>query len=54
MNVDLTPEEAQFLSIFLAQEIRDDREKGHMALVPRNERIWEKLQPACRWEEDRG
>jgi len=52
VDVDLEPEEARHLSVFLAQELREDKAYGHTSLVPRNERIWEKLQPACQWEEE--
>jgi hypothetical protein len=51
-DIDLEPADVQFLSVLLAQDIRADRARGLTGVVERHMRIWEKLQPACRWDED--
>lgn len=52
-DIDLEPAELQFLSVLLAQDIRRDRERGLSGVVERHMAIWEKLQPACQWGDDR-
>ena len=52
MNVDLTPEEARWLSILAASDLRHDRERGIVRLADRHQPAWDKLQPACQWDGD--
>ena len=50
MQVDLTREEARYLAVIAAQDIRTDRARGLDGVVSRHEPAWEKLQPACEWD----
>ena len=54
MNVDLTREEARYLSILAAQDLRQDHDRGAHARVigDIHQPAWAKLQPACEWEQD--
>ena len=52
MNVDLTRAEARYLSVIAAQDMRRDREDGLNRTAGRHSAAWEKLQPACEWDED--
>ncbi len=52
MSVDLTPGEARYLSVLAAQDVRADRERGLDGIADRHGSAWEKLQPACEWEDD--
>jgi hypothetical protein len=52
MNVDLTREEARWLSILAAADLRRDREHGITRLADRHQPAFDKLQPACQWDDD--
>jgi hypothetical protein len=52
VNVDLTPAEAQYLSILAAADIRRDQANGLHGPPARHLPAWEKLQPACQWADD--
>lgn len=53
MNIDLTPEEAQWISILLAADLeKDDLRRIDGAIHQRNAKLWEKLQPVCQWDRE--
>jgi hypothetical protein len=60
VNVDLEPGEARYLSILAAGDLRTDEERRQAtrygpvmsAIGQRHRSAWEKLQPACRWDDD--
>lgn len=47
-DLDLTPEEWQYISMLIAADIR--REAKPSELVEKHWRIWEKIQSACQWD----
>lgn len=49
---DLTADQARYLSMLAAQDIKGDRERGMHGVADRHLTAWEALQPACEWEED--
>ncbi len=49
-RVELTREQARYLSILAAQDLRRDREYGLNGMADRHQGAWDKLQPACEWE----
>ena len=55
MNVDLEPAEARYLSVLAAGDLRTDEARGlsmRAAVMQLHRSAWEKLQPACRWDDD--
>lgn len=49
---NLTPEEWQYISVMIAQDVRNDRFDGFKRLAEEHRQIWEKIQPACQWDEE--
>jgi hypothetical protein len=49
-DITLTSEQARYLSILAAQDIRHDRERGLTGTADRHEGAWTALQEACEWE----
>lgn len=49
-DVELTPEEWQYISVLIASDIRADTKHGLPELVEMHKPIWEKIQPACQWD----
>ena len=55
MNVELTRQQARYLSVLAAQDIAADEARGLKGVVARHYPAWEALQPVCAWEaEDNG
>ena len=55
VNVDLEPAEARYLSVQAAGDLRTDEARGlsmRAAVMQLHRSAWEKLQPACRWDDD--
>ncbi len=50
--VELTRDQARYLSVVLAVDIAGDEERGLSGIVRRHLPIWEALQPACAWDDE--
>ena len=50
MNVELTRQQARYLSVLAAQDIAADEARGLKGVVARHYPVWEALQPVCAWE----
>jgi hypothetical protein len=50
VSIELTREEARYLSVMLAEDLRRDREAGRTGTADRHQAVWDKIQPACEWE----
>jgi hypothetical protein len=49
---ELTMEEWRFISVLLANEISHEGALGLNVLAERHRATWEKIQPACEWEDE--
>lgn len=49
---ELTPAEWQYISVLIATDVRNDRTNGINILADYHQKIWEKIQPFCQWDEE--
>lgn len=50
-QVELTPDQARYLSVIAAQDMRKDQENGLTGCAERHYSAWLALHDACRWDE---
>lgn len=51
-SVTLTPQQWQYISVLIASDVREDKFRGFNNLVALHLPIWEKIQPACKWDDE--
>lgn len=49
-DVDLTPEEWQYISILIAHDVGHDKVNNRDVLADKHYQIWVKIQSACQWD----
>ena len=52
MLPELTQEEWRYISVLIATDLRNDKKDGLLELVAMHRPTWEKIQPACQWDEE--
>jgi len=49
-SCDLTPEEWQYISVLIAEDMRMDKQLKRYKTAWRHEATWDKIQPVCEWK----